>query len=69
MDKQSINEFLQARAGGTPLDDFAELVLRNYSFEERTALGADPAEQAYTVINRNIRAYENRRIAESEAIT
>ena len=56
-----IRAFLSARADvyGIPVDDFAEHVLRNYSLNQRSTYGANPIEQAYNVIQNNLRTYKD----------
>ena len=60
MNEYEMIEYLNTRTCGIAIDNFAEHVLRNYSFEERTALGASPIEQAYTVLRNNLHDYEGR---------
>lgn len=67
MNEKFIRAFLSARAGGVPVEEFAEHILRNYSFKERTAFGVSPIEQAYGVIMKNLRAYEERQIRKDKA--
>ena len=57
-----IKAFLSARAGvySISVDDFAEHVLRNYSLNERNTYGANPIEQAYNVIQKNLRTYDQK---------
>ena len=58
IDKQSMAEFLKARANGIPTEEFAEYILRNYSLNERFTLGSSCIEQAYTVIIRNLQSHD-----------
>lgn len=58
MSELSIKEYLNARSNGVSAEDFAEHILRNYSFAERASLGDSPIEQAYAVLRRNLYGYD-----------
>lgn len=48
--------YLQDKLGERkiPVEDFAEHILRNYSFKERAEFGITLIQQAYTVLCRNL---------------